>query len=709
MVKDKKNIVENVDEEPKIGKGRMRSLITFKNVVIGIFAFLFIVQYFQIQNAFGTFSFLQGRDSSLITEIGQIKQAYTDVGADLKEVREFLRMPTKDYLTIGDDASDAGDDQNKDQLQLALFKYVDYLATNKNLDKNLAKNRSFLENLNSSKPFEEFATTQGLKKSDFVESDTGMTLSLKDQADNVIVYFYLDKTEATLYRKTILEKKVVTEESQEAFENGLKDFIVNNKSALVNAINKVALFKQQVATAINSVETKKAVESLKISIDPTPKEADGKIVYSIYNSTSDLTGEIVIASANGKMSLIDMNNSQFTVEVTELTKSLVPFISKLDTKTSIEKKVLSVLSEVQNTIKDKGFQVLLEQNGLTITEKYREDDFRYYFDLSDKSGNKISAIAIEKTTGVINIVHPDGTNSENLLFFDPEVKKKTLKIPDKLPAFSKEASHDKDTFNILIAGKNGSLVDTMIFAHINEKTKDIRMISIPRDLHFNGRKINAFANSYGMPELCKALSKLTGYQLDKYIVIDMYAFIDVVDLIGGVDVHLDKAVVDPTYKVIDNGITSTLHYEPGDYHLGGKQALRLARTRHTSSDFARAERQQMILEALQSKARNFGFGDSDTIYQIAKTVLAKTETDISLEDAIVYYFRYQNYDIKSNDVMSSGNILYSPPYITAENCAATVASTGDTSCQGANHAYILIPRDEKWDLIKWFFKEKFEA
>lgn len=272
---------------------------------------------------------------------------------------------------------------------------------------------------------------------------------------------------------------------------------------------------------------------------------------------------------------------------------------------------------------------------------------------------------------------------------------------------------DKDSFNILIAGKHGSLVDTMIFAHINEKTKEIRMISIPRDLLYNGRKINSYAHYYGMPELKKSISKMTGYELDKYILIDMYAFIDVIDLIGGVDVTLTKPVVDPTYRTVDNGVVGTLNYAPGDYHLGGVEALRLARSRHTSSDFARAERQQMILESIQDKARNLGFGDTDTVYEIAKTVLAKVETDIGLEEAILYYFRYQDYDIVSNNVMTSGNVLYSPPYISNENCQAMVAAAAaaggeNPGCTGVNNAYTLIPRNEDWNIIKWFFRENFE-
>jgi len=148
--------------------------------------------------------------------------------------------------------------------------------------------------------------------------------------------------------------------------------------------------------------------------------------------------------------------------------------------------------------------------------------------------------------------------------------------------------------------------------------------------------------------------------------------------------------------------------------LGGKEALRLARTRHTSSDFARAERQQMILESLQSKARNFGFGDADTIYEIAKVVLSKTETDIGVDEAIAFYFRYQNYEIESNAVMSSGNVLYVPPYITKENCAEMIAvaqAAGEArpGCENENQAYTLLPKNDNWNLVKWFFKENFEG
>lgn len=255
----------------------------------------------------------------------------------------------------------------------------------------------------------------------------------------------------------------------------------------------------------------------------------------------------------------------------------------------------------------------------------------------------------------------------------------------------------------------------MIFANIDPQKRKITLVSIPRDLYYNGRKINSIYALYGMEELKRTLSFITGYKVDKYILIDMYAFIDVIDLIGGIDVHLDQPVIDPTYKTFDGGKWGTLYYRAGDHHLSGKQALRLARTRHTSSDFARAERQQMILKAIQKKAQNFGLGDANKLTQIAKTVLSKTETDINLADAISYYFRYQSFNIKSGNVISSGNVLESR-YTgdikkASQNCGNI--SEGDTqqqqSCASIEKGqYILLPRNQNWNTVRWYFHNLIE-
>lgn len=272
------------------------------------------------------------------------------------------------------------------------------------------------------------------------------------------------------------------------------------------------------------------------------------------------------------------------------------------------------------------------------------------------------------------------------------------------------------------------------------------MVSIPRDLYYNGRKINSVYALYGMEELKRALSFVTGYQIDKFILIDMYAFIEVIDLIGGIDVNLDQPVIDPTYKTFDGGKWGTLYYRAGDHHLSGKQALRLARTRHTSSDFARAERQQMIIQALQEKARNFGFGDADSLTRIAQQVLSKVETDVSLAEGISYYFRYQNFTVSRGHVLSSGNVLESKytgdlkkeelncsksaqsktsggKTTAAASAAKTAAPSASSSAAGNQNmndpkdpceeidrgAYILEPRNGNWNSVRWYFHQIIEG
>ena len=699
----------------KLSKKKLKEIVNRRNLIILILVFFFISIYTQLNKLIDQFVYLYDRDSSLVAEIGQLKDSYISFGEDLNEVREYLRMPTESYLMFDtSDEASQDEDINEDNLQLALFKYVDYLNKTKNIEEKLVFNKSLIFGLEGSNNFSDFLGQENLSSNKIDESDDGFLLNISHAEIKNIFTFYLDKSDGKLYFKTSKVKEEVKSESYENFETETKNFILENKSILLDYDKRLNEINTEISNTLNSESVKDATSSLEIAISSEFTEKDLKITYAIENKNNELIGKIILDTEKLEINLVDVNDESLSLQVTDITSSLIPFLEKLDTKTYVEKKADEALANLLQSINDDGFKLMLSENDLTISEEYREDDTRVYFDIFDEKQNQLSSIVLEKSTGVVNIVDPDGTNSENLLFFDPDFKKKTLELPDEIPDYGNQISSSDNTLNILIAGKNGSLIDTMIFAHINEETRKVRMISIPRDLHYQGRKINSYAFYYGLPELKKVLSKISGYELDKYILVDMYAFIDVIDIIGGIDITLENAVIDPTYRTVDNGIASTLHYEPGDYHLSGVQALRLARSRNTSSDFARAERQQMILQSIQNKAKNLGFGDADTIYEISKSILAKTETDISVDEAIQYFFRYQNYDIESNHVMSSGNILYVPPYTSKEDCeeliaAAEAAEQEKPNCENENQAYTLLPRDNNWNLIKWFFKDKFES
>ena len=404
-----------------------KSFFTKRNIFVGIIALLFLIMFIQIQSVLGTFSFLKGRDSSLITEIGQIKDSYLKLGEDLNAVRDFLRMPRVSYVGFTDIENGEEDkDKNTNDVQLALFKYVEHIADSDAEIAKVAKNKNLINSLADSKDFAEFLKTVGLSISKVLEDPNGFTLRIDATTGENILTFYLSKDGGDLFYKTLYKKVTAKYENFEDMLSDLKKLITSDKDDLISAAKSLNDIKSKTAKTISSPEIQKILQTLKIELTPTFVEKDLKLTYSIFNRVGDLIGEIAVDTKNLKIILIDKNDDSITVEVTDITTSMGPFLQKLDTKTFVEKKALKAVTDLKETVSDKGFKLLLSEAGLTISESPREDKARIYYDLSYKDGKVISTIVPEKATGTVNIVKPDGTNPENLLLFDPEVKKKNF-------------------------------------------------------------------------------------------------------------------------------------------------------------------------------------------------------------------------------------------------------------------------------------------
>ncbi len=195
--------------------------------------------------------------------------------------------------------------------------------------------------------------------------------------------------------------------------------------------------------------------------------------------------------------------------------------------------------------------------------------------------------------------------------------------------------------------------DTIILVRIDPQTKSAAMLSIPRDLYVTipdygfGEQLNRintaffFGEAYDYPGGGPALVKQTirrnfGITVDRYVVIDFDAFRKIVDLIGGIDIEVPERIVDPYYPTEDYGYMR-VEFEPGLQHMDGERALIYARTRHSGSDFDRAERQQQVILAVRDKVLSFGILTSLTprrLYQIANTVYSSIETDMTLDEMI---------------------------------------------------------------------------
>jgi polyisoprenyl-teichoic acid--peptidoglycan teichoic acid transferase len=148
--------------------------------------------------------------------------------------------------------------------------------------------------------------------------------------------------------------------------------------------------------------------------------------------------------------------------------------------------------------------------------------------------------------------------------------------------------------------------DTMLLVRLDPDTNKASVLTIPRDTKveipgMGVEKINA-ANWKGGPELAsEVVSKtLNDVPVDRYVRVSTLAFVDLVDVMGGIEVFVPK-------RMKYDDFTQKLHIDlkPGLQTLTGEQAQGFVRFRHDDlGDIGRTQRQQMLLKALQKKFQN---------------------------------------------------------------------------------------------------------
>lgn len=241
------------------------------------------------------------------------------------------------------------------------------------------------------------------------------------------------------------------------------------------------------------------------------------------------------------------------------------------------------------------------------------------------------------------------------------------------------------TTNFLVVGHHQRLADTIMMASVNESAQKITFISIPRDLFVNGRKINEYLSLYGAQTLKEKVEAVTGLAIHHTVVIDFEAFETIIDAFGGIDVNVEKAIYDPLYPNGRGGYT-VYSIVAGSHHLSGAEALQYARSRHSTSDFDRAKRQQQILTAIQERVLNMDFvGDFGKLKEVFGALLGSVETDMSLDEIIAYATSFRYFPIESGNVISTENFLYSSANIAGQ--------------------YILLPRGGNWGKIQRYVRE----
>ena len=189
-------------------------------------------------------------------------------------------------------------------------------------------------------------------------------------------------------------------------------------------------------------------------------------------------------------------------------------------------------------------------------------------------------------------------------------------------------------------GKVGR-TDTLIVATLNPKTKQMTLLSIPRDSwvpvaseHNEMDKINAAyaygeANGYGGTEaVIDTVENFLHIPIDYYVKVGFKGFVDAVDEIGGVDVNVPFTFWEKDFYDNDKHITFT----KGPMHLNGQQALAYVRMRKRDprGDFGRNDRQRQVIDAAIEKAKSAG-----TLFKIdelSNIIGENVETNLTLKE-----------------------------------------------------------------------------
>ena len=184
----------------------------------------------------------------------------------------------------------------------------------------------------------------------------------------------------------------------------------------------------------------------------------------------------------------------------------------------------------------------------------------------------------------------------------------------------------------------------------------------------------------------------------------MYAFIDLINILGGIDIYLESDLIDPTYMVRDNGEWSTLYYKKGTHHLNGIESLRIARSRHTSSDFGRTSRQQLVIQGIKDKMSGLDISDLGTFLKLFQTLENYLDTNFSAMEMLGLFMKYKDTEVNRKQGLSTFNVLY--------NTYTNIYKLKDKSKQYEDDFYrgywILLPRKDDWNVIKWYIRSLIE-
>lgn len=250
--------------------------------------------------------------------------------------------------------------------------------------------------------------------------------------------------------------------------------------------------------------------------------------------------------------------------------------------------------------------------------------------------------------------------------FIPEFDELTEVVGDKEFTRINKLSNkveDKSSFNLYISGidtygpiETVSRSDVNLIVSVNQKTRKILITTIPRDTYVpiagggnNQKDKLTHAGIYGIDSSIKTLENFLNTKIDYYAKVNFNTLIEVVDVLGGVDVDNVQTFSAGGYN-----------FPKGKVHLDGKKALVFSRERYhlADGDHDRGRNQERVLKAIIEKAsRPESLLKTSPILSIAeKSAQTNMSKDFMVQMINKEIDEPKGYEIESQDLKGTGKM-----------------------------------------------------
>ncbi|MFP4375236.1 MAG: LCP family protein [Spirochaetaceae bacterium] len=402
---------------------------------------------------------------------------------------------------------------------------------------------------------------------------------------------------------------------------------------------------------------------------------------------------IVRIAADAEDGTYEVDGETVDMEEANLERAVADAIRGYDPQAEIEKVRDELERRLSRLLDDEGFRAFLEARELDVAEPADTETpenasrRRAYELVSSKAENATveGYFVLDVESGAIELVDAEEEGSWTI---------DRVAVTHGMDRPESGGEHP----GVLLLGTHQNLTDSIMYVRPSDDR--VSVISIPRDIYHEGRKLNEINAIAGPEATAQVVEDLIGLEIDHYVAADFEAFRQVVDALESVPVELDREFLDPTFRYRVDGEKRMLYFSRGEHDLNGSAALALARSRKTSSDFSRSRRQQLLIAGIRERIDQLALTDADRLFDLLRVSVEHTETDMGFLEALQYYRRYRDVENLRSIVLSTDNVFRSTYAELYENDLPL--ERAEEMNEAELGAWILRPKGESWEGVQAF-------